>query len=295
MTAATTSTYADSMGRVHALRAREQADPRINPECRSTVFEHGQRVRRSLVCLHGITSSPIQFRDLGMLFHSRGYNVVIPRMPRHGYTDRLTHDQAKLTVAEYTAYASEAVDMGRGLAEHLTVMGLSVSGVLAAWCAQTRADVDLAMPIAPAFAPYGVGPQLVPALTRTLRLLPNLFVPWDVRNRGSSAPGCGYPRFSTRAMAESFRLGLGVIKAATQHPPAAGSILIVTNARDMAVNNAATSSVVAQWRKHASPKVREYTFGSELGSLHDIIGPYQPEARVEYVYPILFDLVDSSA
>ena len=296
MTAATTSTYADGMERVRALRARERADPHINPDCGSIVLDHGQRARRSVVCLHGITSSPIQFRDLGALFHSRGYNVAIPRLPGHGYWDRLTHDQGKLTVAAYTAYVNEAVEIGRGLGEHLTVMGLSVGGVLAAWCAQTRADVDLAMPVAPSFAPRGVSPRLMPALTRMLRLLPNLFVPWDFRNPGPSrTQRCAYPRFSTHALAESFRLGADVLQAATRQLPAAGSILMVTTAGDMAVNNAATQAVVRHWRKHARAKVREHTFGSELGNRHDIIGPYQPDARVDYVYPILFDLVDSRA
>ena len=50
-----------------------------------------------------------------------------------------------------------------------------------------------------------------------------------------------------------------------------------------------------QWRARAGAKVREYRFGLELQRMHDIIGPYQPNARVEYVYPILFDLIDSIA
>jgi pimeloyl-ACP methyl ester carboxylesterase len=296
MVATTTLAYADGMERVRALQARERGDPRLNPDCASIVLEHGQRVRRSMVCMHGITSSPVQFRDLGALFHSRGYNVVIPRLPGHGFRDRLTHAPGKLTVAAYTAYVTEALEIGRGLGEHLTVMGLSVSGVLAAWCAQTRPDIDLAMPIAPSFAPHGVAPRLMPALTQVLRLLPNLFVPWDFRNPGpSKTPGCAYPRFSTHAMAESFRLGADVRHAAARQPPAAGSILVVRTAGDMAVNNAATQAVVQQWRKQASPKVREYTFGPELGKMHDIIGPYQPDARVDHVYPILFNLVDASA
>lgn len=284
------------MARVRALAARERDDPRINGDCASIVLDHGRSVRRSVVCLHGITSSPVQFRDLGALFHSRGYNVVIPRMPGHGYTNRLTHVLAKLTRAEYTSYATEAVEIGRGLGEHLTVMGLSVSGILAAWCAQTRADVDLAVPIAPAFAPRGIPLQSVAALSQVLRLLPSLFVPWDIRNPNSSKiPSCAYPRFSTRAMAESFRLGLDVLQAGIDRPPAAGSILVITTAGDMAVNNAATRSIVRQWRKHAPAKVHEHVFGPELGARHDIIGPSQPDARVEYVYPILLDLVDSLA
>ena len=295
MAATTTSSYAESMERVRVLRAREVADPRINPDCSSIILEHGQRVRRSIVCMHGITSSPVQFHDFGALFHARGYNVVIPRMPRHGYKDRLTTDHGKLTVAEYQAYVSEAVEIGRGLGEHLTVAGLSVSGVLAAWCGQTRTDLDLAVPIAPSFAPRGVPLRFIPALIQLLRLLPNLFIPWDFRNPVPRAPGCSYPRFSTHAMAESFRLGIDVLHAATRQPPAAGSILMVTNPGDIAVDNAATRAVVQQWRKHASARVREYAFGPELGKMHDIIGPYQPNARVDYVYPILFNLIDSSA
>jgi hypothetical protein len=40
----------------------------------------------------------------------------------------------------------------------------------------------------------------------------------------------------------------------------------------------------ANWRKHARTVLR---------NLHDIIAPYQPTARIDYVYPILFDLIDA--
>jgi alpha-beta hydrolase superfamily lysophospholipase len=290
-----TSVYDQAMQGVRALQAREAADPRINPDCGSIVFEHGERVRRAIVCMHGITSSPVQFRDLGALFYSRGYNVLIPRMPHHGYRDRLSHDHARLTVAEYQAYVTEAVALGQGLGEHLTLAGLSVSGVLAAWCAQTRPDIDLAVPIAPAFAPYGLPRALIPGLIRMLLALPNVFVAWDFRRPEPLAPGCSYPRFSSRALAQAFLLGTDVLDAATRQPPAARSILVVTNPGDRAVNEPATRAVLDQWRRHAAGKVREYVFGPELTGLHDIIGPYQPHARVDYVYPILFDLIDSSA
>ncbi len=295
MATVSSSTYPDSMQRMRALLAREHADARINPGCSSIVFEHGQRTPRSIVCLHGITSSPVQFAELGAQFHSRGYNVVIPRMPHHGYRNRLTHAQAELTVSDYAAHVDEAIALGRGLGEHLTVIGLSVGGVLAAWCAQTRPDVDLTVPIAPSFAPRGLPLRMLRALTWTLRWLPNLFVPWDYRHPDPQTTGCAYPRFSTHALAESFRLGLEVLQAASRQPPAAGSILVVTTAGDMAVNNATTRTVVRRWRKHASTRVREHVFGPELGAMHDIIGPYQPDARVEYVYPILLDLVEASA
>jgi hypothetical protein len=52
--------------------------------------------------------------------------------------------------------------------------------------------------------------------------------------------------------------------------------------------------VIRRWRAHTS-NVGEYSFSRQLGKLHDIIGPYQEKARVDYVYPILFDLIDGTS
>jgi carboxylesterase len=279
---------------VRRLQAREVADPRINAECHSVLFEHGDAARRAIVFLHGITSSPVQFVELGAAFHARGYNVLIPRMPRHGYKDRLSRDHARLTSADFGQFASDSVEIGRGLGEHLTVAGLSVSGVIAAWCAQHRDDVDLAVLIAPAFAPFGVPLALVPALSRLALRVPNVFVWWDPRKGARLGPVCSYPRFSTHAMAQSFLLGAQVYAAARRSRPAAGAILAVTTRRDPAVNNAATRAVLRRWRAYSAANVREYQFGPELGLLHDMIGPYQPNAQVDIVYPVLLDLIDSS-
>ena len=95
-------------------------------------------------------------------------------------------------------------------------------------------------------------------------------------------------------MAESFRLGLDVYHSAKTRPPACKHILAITNPRDPAVNNAATRAVLRRWRSHTAGSVRAYEFGPDLGPIHDIIGPYQPNARVDYVYPILFDLIDAA-
>ena len=182
--------FAESVEMVRRLQAREVADPRINAACHSVLVEHGDAARRAIVFLHGITSSPMQFIELGAAFHARGYNVLIPRMPRHGYADRLSRAHGRLTSTDFRQFASEAVDIGLGLGEHLTVAGLSVSGVLAAWCAQHRADVDLAVLIAPAFAPFGVPTVLVPALSRLALRVPNLFVWWDPRRKARLGPAC---------------------------------------------------------------------------------------------------------
>ncbi len=263
------SLFESSVKSARELQRYEQTSPKINPACGSILLEHGHAVPRAVAFMHGITSSPVQFRDLGELFYARGYNVFIPRMPRHGYRDRLTPDHARLTVAEFKAYAARTVEVARGLGDHLTVAGLSVSGVL-----------------------HSVPFRVVPALVRLGKVLPNLFLWWDLRRRAAVGPACSYPRFSTHAMAENFQLGLEIYQAARPQPPACEQILAVTNQRDPAVNNAATRAVLRRWRQHPSSSVREYAFGPDLGRLHDIIGPYQPNARVDYVYPILLDLID---
>ena len=93
-------------------------------------------------------------------------------------------------------------------------------------------------------------------------------------------------------MVESFRLGADIYSAADTQPPACKQILVVTNPLDMAVNNAMTKALVERWRRFADASIRTYEFGNELGRLHDIIGPYQPTARIDYVYPILLKLID---
>src|SRR3982074_1890093 len=114
-TTTSTSSYADSAERIKDLHSREKQDPRLTPACYTIGYDHGHATPRAVVFLHGITSSPVQFRDLGQLFFSRGYNVLIPRMPRHGYLDRLTRDPAHLTRADLLTYAAGAVDTARAL------------------------------------------------------------------------------------------------------------------------------------------------------------------------------------
>ena len=63
--------------------------PNVNPLCHTRVYTHGERAERSLVLLHSFTNCPQQFDTLGRRFFERGWNVVIPRYPRHGYSDRL--------------------------------------------------------------------------------------------------------------------------------------------------------------------------------------------------------------
>src|SRR2546429_6635736 len=70
--------------------------PNVNPLCHTRLYTHGRRTERALVLLHGFTNCPQQFDALGRRFFDRGWNVLIPRYPRHGYSDRLNTSIAEL-------------------------------------------------------------------------------------------------------------------------------------------------------------------------------------------------------
>ncbi|MFQ5436176.1 MAG: alpha/beta hydrolase, partial [Anaerolineae bacterium] len=113
----------------------------IDP-CQVQFLTHQDKAERAIVLFHGYTACPDQFYRLGTTFHNLGYNVLIPRMRYHGRRDRLTSSQARLTAATLVAVANDAVDIAHGLGRQVQVMGLSMGGVMAAWVAQNRADVE---------------------------------------------------------------------------------------------------------------------------------------------------------
>lgn len=286
------TTYGEALARISALRAREERGPALNPVCRTQMMTHQRKVERAIVLLHGYTDCPQQFHSLGRQFHERGYNVLIPRLPHHGLADRMTTTSARLTATELARLTDEAADIAHGLGEHVTIAGLSAGGVMAAWAAQHRPDLDLAVVMSPAF-----GLRVVPALLTTpvmhlTALLPNTFFWWDPLTR-ENAPGPGYPRFSSHGLSEILRLGAAVRREAARRPPAADAILVITNAADFAVNNRLTRSLVRAWRKHGAKNLRTYEFPLGLNVLHDFVGPNQAYQQVDNVYPVLFDLIVS--
>jgi carboxylesterase len=123
--------------------------PNVNPACHTRLPTHGRRTERSLVLLHGFTNCPQQFDALGQHFYGLGWNVLIPRYPRHGCSDRLTTSIAELHSEQLIALANRAAEAGTGLGEQLTVAGLSLGGTLTGMLAQERESVERAVLIAP--------------------------------------------------------------------------------------------------------------------------------------------------
>src|SRR5262245_49580399 len=193
--------YAQAMVRIDTLRAGDTSD--LNPVCHLVLMTHGQKTGRAVVLLHGLTNCPKQFEALGQVLYERGANVLIARIPHHGLADRLTPDLERLTAAELTQFGDEVLDIGRGLGDSVTVAGLSLGAVVAAWLAQERGDVDCAVVIAPVFGVPQVWAPLTPGLTRFFLWVPNQFAWWDDKLREKVlGPPYVYPRFSTHALGE---------------------------------------------------------------------------------------------
>lgn len=277
--------YDDALARLGALQARD--DDRINPKARTHLRSHGHKTENSAVLLHGLTNCPAQFLQLGELFFERGYNVLIPRLPRHGLLDRLTDELSGLTAQELVTATDEAIDIAAGLGERVTVAGLSMGGVLAGWAAQVRRDVDRAVLISPAFGMMDMSMLRVNLISRLALLLPNRFMWWDSEATEANGPPHTYPRFSTHALAHVFRVGQYVYAQAAKHPPAARSIVMIYNTNDHAVSNPATEQLVERWKSHGA-FVTSYTFDN-LSIPHDLIDPAQPYQAVDRVYPILIE------
>ena len=260
--------------------------PNVNPACRTRLYVHGRRTESSLVLLHGFTNCPQQFDDLGKSFYELGWNVLIPRYPRHGYSDRLTTSIAELRAEMLIAITNRAAEAGAGLGERLTVAGLSLGGILTGYLAQTREDVDAAVLIAPMFGLRPIPGWGLTGITRLAKTLPNFYIWWNSKLKDRIGPAHGYPRFSTKAYTALFEAGSAVTKAAREKAPKARRIEVITNAAEPRLDNRFTYQLVESWQRHGA-NVHTFEFPESDHLPHDLIDPANPEQNTKLVYPVV--------
>lgn len=267
--------------------------PEVNPLCRTRMYTHGRRVERSLVLLHGFTNCPQQFDALGRQFHDRGWNVVIPRYPRHGYTDRLNTSIAELRAEHLIALADRAATVGAGLGERLTIAGLSLGGILTGYLAQTRPGIERAVLIAPMLGLKPIPGPMLTAMSELAKAIPNFYLWWNNELKDRLGPPYGYPRFSTHAYAALFDCGRILVRAAQQSPPLARWIVAITNAGEPRLDNRFTYRLIDSWRRHGA-MVDTFEFAASDGLTHDLIDPGNAAQKTPYVYPIVTRLIEGN-
>jgi len=141
--------YEEAVVRTEDIQAAEAEIPDLSPECGTILMTHEEKVADAIVFFHGFTSCPDQFATLGEQFFNQGYNVLIPKQPRHGLQEFDGTPLKGLSAEELAAFGTQIADIAQGLGERVVVVGLSGGGSITTWLAQERADIDLAIPIAP--------------------------------------------------------------------------------------------------------------------------------------------------
>ena len=264
-------------------------EPGLRPDCAGKLLTHGHQTERAIVLLHGFTNCPRQFYALAERYYARGYNVFVPRFPYHGLYNRAPKELANLTSEDLVRTGMAAVDIARGMGKHVTVMGLSMGGLVTAWLAQHRADIDRAVMVAPALAFRAGIFALLPLYASHTRLAPNHFVWWNPDEKARSAgPEHAYYGFPRRAIAAVLRLAVIVGQEAGQHKPAARSLVVVVNPTDESIDDDGVRAVVQRWRRRGA-NVLVYETPAAWRLEHDLIDPAQPAQQVDRVYPLLIE------
>jgi alpha-beta hydrolase superfamily lysophospholipase len=244
----------------------------------------------TVVLLHGLTATPQQFDALAPMLHARGRNVLVPRLPKHGYHNRMTKALAGLEVPELIAAVKLALGEARALGGEVTMAGFSLGGMLAAYAAQ-RERVDRAVCIAPFFGVRWLSRSLNRRFTRLLRFVPDLFLWWDPIRRGAH-DGDGYPRYPISALRKAMTLGEAIFEDAKRRPPLTRSIALVTNPRETSCHNGLAHDLAELWRRGGA-QVEEIEL-PHIRPSHDFMTPCPARGRErlhERVYPVVVEAI----
>lgn len=272
--------------------ASDAADDGVDPDCRERAYVGDGPSSKVIVLFHGFTSCPKQFEPLAEELHAQGYNVVVPRLPRHGLADRLTRDLRHLTADEMLELTAEVVALARPLGDELVVGGLSGGGSMSMWAAQRIEAIDRVVLMAPLVGIGAVPDQFTKPVTNLARLIPSLRIWWDGEGRAESPRivEYSYPAYETKGIGQVLRIGVGIYDEARSTGPASDHVVVVTNANDKAVNAAEIEKLLVRWeRSDPGLDLVRYEFPASAGLPHDFITVEHPDADLDLVYPVVVE------
>ncbi len=282
--------YAEAVTRFQ--RVQKMEGPELNPVCRSILLTHGLRTEKAVVFFHGYTNCPQQFRELGQIFYDMGYNVLIPRLPRHGMADRKVENLSPIKAEELRDCADISVDIACGLGQKVYVGGLSAGGTLAAWIAQNRSEVTRAVLIAPALGfSRREGTRLQKAIALLLPLLPDIRTDWF--SVDPESPNHTYPGFSSKALGQLLRVSVATFAGSLDRAPKVQDVVVVTSKSDEAVSDFLAWQLISLWRSKGLAKFTAVDFPKVMKIEHDMIDPAQKSQQTQIVYPVLESLFNA--
>lgn len=259
------------------LRAAD--DARISDITRSQLFEPDGYVVATVVIWHGFTNAPSQFVHVAEALRDLGYRVLLPRMPHHGNSDVLTRELLQLTPAELVAHVDLVLDIAAGFAEPVWVVGLSAGGVLAAWAAATRAEVERVVLVAPLVAPKGFPMPLVRLFVRFPVLVPRFYMWWDPRKKADigNSPHA-YPGFPVPGVMPFMSLSEAMYDHTVEPGHELRRVVLVTNPGDFAIRRDAARAFVTTMFGASADYYGEATVDAGLDWWHDFVDPWTTHA-----------------
>jgi len=272
------------------LVAADRGNPRLDPGNAYATWLHPTRVARAILLLHGFTNNPRQFAVLGPELHADGYNVIAPRLPYHGYRDRMTDALALMRANDVLACALDAVILAAQIGDCVDVLGLSLAGTVVAWLAQ-RVAIRHALAVAPFFGVAHLNGFFNDGVTLAVDHLPNAFVWWDPVHREAQRPPHAYPRFATHALGESLLISEAVRRS--PHALCAQRLTFVLNPGDPVVNNGLARACAARMRTRGGNV--EVIIATGFPPRHDVIEPTLPDPPMQTVYPLIRELLNAGS
>ena len=282
--------YGESLDRIRRLQARDDAT--IQPVCRTALYDHGRPTDLAVVLFHGFTNCPAQYALMARKLHARGCNVLVPRYPEHGDVNRMTTRLEGLTAERMTAAASEAIEAARGLGRQLAISGLSLGGVLCAWLATQRSDIDRIVSFAPALGIAALPYPLNVFAAGLMRALPaSLYAWWNPALKEKITPSHAYPRYPVRTLGECYLIGEWAIGAQAPLPGRGGTqVTFALNPRDPAVNNDVAVQLSQHWNDSGMLS-SSVAWLDGFPAMHDVVEPENPHECIATCYPPLIDLI----
>lgn len=284
--------YPAALEIIQSMQAAENTQPGFDPALQTILLTHGQKTRRGVLWFHGYTAAAPQFRQLAEQCFERGYNVLIPCVPHHGFKDRMSPETSRVKAPELLQFTGAMVDLMHALGDEIVVGGLSMGGALTSWVAQERPDVAKAVIVAPFLGAHVIPTSLTRIAASGTQFLPDYRQWWDHELKEALAgPKYGYVQHSTRSLGQILKLGFQVADAARSRPPAVAEIWLALNDNDKSVNNEMAERLAASWQKAGAQSVRTFRFPAALGLPHDLISIEQPHANPQLVYAELMKMI----
>lgn len=292
----------------------KKEEPHIRKYCKSIFYDAGFKTEKVVLIYHGYTSSPKQFTELGEQIHNAsGYNVFIPRLPRHGLKDRMTADLTNLRVDELKQFVHETIDIANHLGKEITIVGFSAGGALATWSGifVNNTKVKKIIAISPFFnsrqTPTILMPQIMFFVDKMRR---DRFYWWKPLEKEKMLPMHAYPRFSLKAIKEILKLSIEIQKQLfvrtkeytrlVAKSKQKNSLLedlsdrefvLISNPSDLSVNNKLSEKIFEYIKTGGKSNVRIFSFSQKLNLPHDLIDPTKIVKNKEYVYKQIISFI----